>query len=489
MDILILILLLMLVITVIALQLIPYIRKVDFKSYVEELEDEIKEEIRVNSTAQIITPTYKRVFLDRFPDLKIESKEYYYNPLIEPILVYTGTKKVIYPDDKFPRNMLYWAYGESEIDLTYIGLCTLNIIDSVRSNNSNYLKDFINKYSFRLYRFLEINFHEENGQGGFKHSSRAWPTLYGDCTALGILYILYDLDLFKDVLGKDKVEDLLGKDNCRKFISFLKNCCVDTSYGVCYAEAPYENPTLVDLNNAVHIFYNLALYEELGDEDINNMRKFIFKCLKRLKSEDNIYRVGFSNFPTINKPCSSLTRYALNTLLRLFALEKKQSIRELFDNSFSLDEIISQKDQVGIFNFLVTCRAEDGSFSAYAYDHNHTDVYHTTTAINLLNEVMNSSHGFELKKEDIILLDELQKYLNKCKVENEGFDILPNNYKVSSLYATRCALRILLSLKQLFHEKGKIGEEEKFMKDIKIFVDSCVDKKNGAFYGYAIAPK
>ena len=411
---------------------------------------------------------------------------------------YNSIAKVTYPDESFPNNIRYWGLGEACLDSTYQGLSIKSKLDKLSKTldtlpktqekaKETFVEEFVKKYKKKTKDFIEKHFDEE--EGGFNHSLHAWPTLYGTACAFLLLQKLKKKDIFLEPLGLKEAIKFLGEDKVEKAYRFILRCQSEENYG--FAETPYDEPTIASTDAAILTLWNL----NRKPNNIQGVRKFILDSSKKIEG-NNGYLLGFNKNPNDTKPpCSSITRYAVRTLIKLEALEKNLDLCNIYNNKNQaeiLKEIrlngkiwFTTKKIKSLIEFIKSCKSSDGAFSAYAYD-NKSDMCHTDMSIALIRELSEILGEFNYKVENLIEIDKLKKYIHECKSDHGGYDMSNKGYKASGIQGTRHVVNTLSNLEkeELFGAAGELKNKTKVINEIEGFLNLCFDKDEGAYFGY-----
>lgn len=398
---------------------------------------------------------------------------------------YNSIAKVTYPDESFPNNLRYWGLGEACLDSTYQGLSIKSKLDKLRKTGT--LIEFLDNYGEKTKDFIEKHFDEE--EGGFNHSLHAWPTLYGTAIAFLLLQKLKKKDIFLEPLEPHEAITFLGEDKVEKAYRFILRCQSTENFG--FAETPYDEPTIAATDAAILTLWNL----NKEPNNIQGVREFILNSSKVIEGK-NGYLLGFVKNPNETKPpCSSITRYAIRTLIKLEALEKGLDLKKIYmtkKQAEILKEIrLNEKiwftpEKINsLIEFIKSCKSSDGAFSAYAYD-NKSDMCHTDMSIALIRELSEILGYFNYEVEDLIEIDKLKKYIHECKADHGGYDMSNKGYRASGIQGTRHVVNTLSNLEkeELFGAAGELKNKQKVIDEIEGFLNLCFDKDEGAYFGY-----
>ncbi len=397
-------------------------------------------------------------------------------------------KKADFPDKTFPNNMLFWTSEEKTLDITWLARRIALDLDRVIGENIFYDK-FIKKYESNTIDFIRNHFNDE--EGFFMPNLNSWPCLYGGNTMIMISKQFNPSMIASVPLGRVFVEDILGKQRVSKLLNFIHKCENKSEDGLGFKETPYDlNPSVVATNTALSILWNL---EEIPRE-INEIIKFLKRSYEEKEFLDRVI-LGSKNFPEDNRlPCSSMTHLSIKSFIVLGAFQNGEKLERGFSSryknfNFFIEQFKAEDEDIKkIIELYKSCKQYDSSFSAYPSqtpdEKQISDIYHTHSVTSVIFYAQEWVKKLEFNMEDILELNKLSSYIKECKADHGGYDLSKNGNKFSSVFGTRYALGLMLRLREIFGENFELDKRE--VLEIGNFLESCFDKKDGAFYAYPI---
>lgn len=402
---------------------------------------------------------------------------------------YYLSKKADFPDKTFPNNMAFWGSGDSALDSTWLARSVLLSLSKISDDNG--LKaEFIDKCESRTIDFIRAHF--DNEEGAFMPNLHSWPCLYGINSVITILKQFSPYNIPFVPLGRNTVEDIIGKDNVSKIVEFVYRCKDDSNDCIGFKETPYDDySTVVATDTALLILWNLEEYPS----ELNKIKKYLNSCFKECKLENRSI-FGSVNYPLDKRPpCSSITRFAIRSFVAIEAFIEKYEIRDQNQASkkgFDLFLKHFKKDRLDdILELFKACKSEDGSFSAYPNiregERNRSDIYHTYSVISILSHSKKMLKLLSKDISEIVDLHKLENYIENLKTDDGGYDISKNDYKFSSIFGTRCTLEAMHYLKELFGKQADLWRTDNLINKMENFLGLCFDKDKGAFFAFPVS--
>lgn len=350
----------------------------------------------------------------------------------------------------FSRKILFW--DENGVDTTYFAL------------------DIFNKLSFEIPRndkdkiidYLRNDLYNE-ADGGFKQTE-AFPysTVHATHCGIGVIKQIHDNNQneiqidYQSPMGFDVIKDVLGNDRAEKVFSFVQKCeSQEGGFRESYNEK--KLPTVNDTATALWIYWHMNRMDQCNSKKIIELIKSCFKEVDKGKC-------GFSN--TINDRNSVwiCTTYYAN---RLSEYKCFKPISDFILSNLGCLE-----------NFVMNSLHKNGGFGA---DNKlEPNVIHTKDALSLLRQWKYFDNKKELCHR---VVKGIENFMGSCYA-NGGYAFAETNYYTPNIYATRLALDIKdyierFNKDRIVSSNIDIDEERVFE-----FVNSCYDKRIGAFKGY-----